>query len=403
MTTPTVQDLSKYNAAADVANNAIKYITTLCVDGADVRGVCMAGDKFITDALTKVFTKKVDGKLFPRGIAFPTCVSINNTICHNSPLESDPPQKIKTGDLVKINLGAHMDGFIAVTASTISVGATKELPVTGRQADVLTATYTACEAAVRSLKAGALTTTVTEVLNKVAAEFKCTPVESVLSYRMGQNELVTKTTIVQNPTEGEIRLRNSSCKSTCCGDPDIKESNLAQYDMWALDVIFSTGDGKAKGSEQRTTIYQKSDQNYQLKMKTSRNLLGEVAKKFGRFPFTLRACEDEKKARMGIVEPLSHGVLDSFPVLMEKEGEYVAHFKVIAYIGANGISRLTHPLFDTETVKSEFSVQDKELQQLLATSLGKKKKKKNKNKNKKSGPSTSEETKDENENDVDKE
>jgi len=36
------------------------------------------------------------------GIAFPTCISINNCICHFSPLKTDPEVVIKDGDLVKM-------------------------------------------------------------------------------------------------------------------------------------------------------------------------------------------------------------------------------------------------------------------------------------------------------------
>ena len=36
------------------------------------------------------------------GIAFPTCVSVNNCICNFSPLRSDPPVKLKTEDVVKM-------------------------------------------------------------------------------------------------------------------------------------------------------------------------------------------------------------------------------------------------------------------------------------------------------------
>ena len=36
------------------------------------------------------------------GIAFPTCVSVNNCICHFSPLKSDPDVTIKNGDVVKM-------------------------------------------------------------------------------------------------------------------------------------------------------------------------------------------------------------------------------------------------------------------------------------------------------------
>lgn len=36
------------------------------------------------------------------GIAFPTCVSVNNCVCHFSPLKSDPDYTLKDGDLVKM-------------------------------------------------------------------------------------------------------------------------------------------------------------------------------------------------------------------------------------------------------------------------------------------------------------
>ena len=37
--------------------------------------------------------------------------------------------------------------------------------------------------------------------------------------------------------------------------------------------------------------------------------------------FSLRACEEESKARMGVVECLNHNLVESFSVLYEKDGE----------------------------------------------------------------------------------
>lgn len=51
-------------------------------------------------------------------------------------------------------MGAHIDGFIAVAAHTVVVGATADKKVTGRQADVILAAYWAVQAALRLLKAG---------------------------------------------------------------------------------------------------------------------------------------------------------------------------------------------------------------------------------------------------------
>lgn len=50
------------------------------------------------------------------------------------------------------DLGAHIDGFIAVVAHTIIVGATPETKITGRKADVFLAAYHASQAALRLLK-----------------------------------------------------------------------------------------------------------------------------------------------------------------------------------------------------------------------------------------------------------
>lgn len=36
------------------------------------------------------------------GIAFPTCVSLNNCVCHFSPLRSDALVKLKKDDVVKM-------------------------------------------------------------------------------------------------------------------------------------------------------------------------------------------------------------------------------------------------------------------------------------------------------------
>ena len=49
--------------------------------------------------------------------------------------------------------------------------------------------------------------------------------------------------------------------------------------------------------------------------------------KFPTLPFTLRAFDDEKSARMGVVECQKHELVTPYPVLHEKEGAQVVHFK----------------------------------------------------------------------------
>lgn len=69
-----------------------------------------------------------------------------------------------------------------------------------------------------------------------------------------------------------------------------------------------------KTDEARTTVYQKTNSTYLLKMKTSRAVYSEIKEKAGSFPFTLRVLEEESKARMGIRECVQHGLLKEYPV-----------------------------------------------------------------------------------------
>lgn len=59
--------------------------------------MCEAGDKLITEKLAKVYK----GKKVEKGIAFPTCVSINNCCGHFSPLKEDSIE-LKDGDVCKM-------------------------------------------------------------------------------------------------------------------------------------------------------------------------------------------------------------------------------------------------------------------------------------------------------------
>jgi methionine aminopeptidase len=99
-------------------------------------------------------------------------------VCSSDPLSA---QKLAKGDVVKLHLGAHIDGFAAITAETIVVGATPESPVTGRRADALRAAWTAAEVAMRLVRVGNKNWQVTEAVSKVAAAWDCKPVEGTFA------------------------------------------------------------------------------------------------------------------------------------------------------------------------------------------------------------------------------
>merc|ERR1711983_28031 len=128
----------------------------------------------------------------------------------------------------------------------------------------------------------------------------------------------------------------------------------------------------------KITIYKKTDDSYMLKMKTSREFYSKVGKQFGTMPFNIRNMEDERKARMGVVECVSKRLIEPFQVLFEKEGTYVAQYKFTVLLMPNGPHKITGLPFDESLVKTEKSLKDEEILKLLKSSASAKAKKKKK-------------------------
>ena len=85
---PAVVD--KYKVAAEIANKALAAALAACKPGAKVVDICNLGDKTVEEEAAKFYNKKdKDGNKIEKGIAFPTCISVNHQVCHNSPPSDD--------------------------------------------------------------------------------------------------------------------------------------------------------------------------------------------------------------------------------------------------------------------------------------------------------------------------
>ncbi|XP_005184671.1 proliferation-associated protein 2G4 [Musca domestica] len=344
--------VTKYKLAGEIVNRTLKTVIDLCVADASVRDICTKSDNLLTEETNKVYKKEKDLK---KGIAFPTCLSVNNCVCHFSPSKNDPDYVLKDGDVVKIDLGAHIDGFIAVAAHTVIVGASADKKVTGRKADVTLAAYWAVQAALRLLKSGNNNYAITEAVQQISESYKCKPIEGMLSHELKQFKIDGEKTIIQNPSEAQ-RKEHEKC-------------TFETHEVYAIDVIVSTGEGIGREKDTKVSIYKKTDENYMLKLKTSRALLAEVKTKYGNMPFNIRSFEEETKARMGVVECMSHKMIEPFQVLYEKPSEYVAQFKHTVLLMPNGVNLVTGLPFATENFVSEHSIAQAELKELVATPL----------------------------------
>lgn len=82
-----------FDAIVEVLAKVLKKISV----GSKIFELCLFGDSTLIEELSKVYNKK---QVF-KGIAFPTCISVNEVCGYNSPMPEESTA-IKEGDLVKV-------------------------------------------------------------------------------------------------------------------------------------------------------------------------------------------------------------------------------------------------------------------------------------------------------------
>lgn len=196
---------------------------------------------------------------------------------------------LKGGEVVKIQLGAQIDGFGAIVCDTFLVPTEKgkKAEVKGKDADLLLATHYANELLLRLMvpsgilasgtdeeKAKASSqkapsqTKITQLLQKVAKSYDCNLIENTTCWVFDRNEIEGKKKIVLSPSEGQKGE----------GIPEVGE-------VWGVEVGLSQGTGKTKSVDHRPTLHRRTTTTYALKRASSRQILSEIVKKFGTFPF----------------------------------------------------------------------------------------------------------------------
>ena len=200
--------------------------------------------------------------------------------------------------------------------------------------NVAVAAYNAMLVAAASIKAGTKNTAVTEAVNRVAGSYGVNAMTSVRMHQMKRYVIDgVKEVALKEPTADELEA----------GEEKVDECTFEQAEVYAVDVAMSTGEGKPRPSGTlRTTVFKRNvEANYRLKMKNSRYLLSEVDKKFPTLPFTLAHFDDERAAKMGVTECVTHSLLTPYPVLHEQKDAKVAHFKCTVLLLPSGTSRVT--------------------------------------------------------------
>lgn len=263
------------------------------------------------------------------GISHPTTVSPSSFVTPYTPLTSDEAEAavtLKEGEAIKIQLGAQIDGFGTIVCDTIVIpSAESKDEITGRNADLLLATHFANELLLRLMVPPGLLATgtdeekakaqkvkapsqskITSLLEKVVKSYDCNLVEHTTSWQFERNEIEGKKKIILAPGDG----------TKGDGVPEVGE-------VWGVEMGVSLGSGKIKNFENRATLHRRTTLTYALKRPSSKKILNEVVKKFGTFPFSLRQLEDERDAKVGVVECVRGNVFRQYEVVGDKDGEPV--------------------------------------------------------------------------------
>lgn len=368
--------LTKYKDAGVISHKVLEAVSKLCVAGEKIVDICEKGDKLLEEEIAKVYR----GKKIAKGIAHPTTVSPDAFITPYTPLKSDEAEAsvtLKSGDIIKIQLGAQIDGFGTIVCDTIVVPGETEKDQT-RIADLVLATHYCNELLLRLMVPKGLLATgtaeekakaakgksytqsqMTDMLQKVAKSYECNLAENTTSWMFERNEIEGKKKIVLAP--GAEHGKGD-------GLPEVGE-------VWGVEVAVSQGTGKLKNFEQRATLHRRTTLTYGLKRDSSKKTLNEVVKKFGTFPFSLRQLDDERQGKVGVVECVRGNVFRQYEVCGDKDMAPVARLLTTIAITKNGITKLAAaPALDVSKYKTEKKIVDEEILKILEEPIAKPKK-----------------------------
>mmetsp|Transcript_157 Transcript_157/g.27 ORF Transcript_157/g.27 Transcript_157/m.27 type:complete len:142 (-) Transcript_157:173-598(-) len=141
------------------------------------------------------------------------------------------------------------------------------------------------------------------MIGKVTSAYKVCPLEGVLSHDLEKHNI-----------DG-----NHSIISKESFENKIEKHEFEINEVYSINVVVTAGDGKAKESQLRTTVFKRAlERQFQLKSKCGKAFYHEIVAKYPTLCFSLRAIEDELTAIVGASDCSKHDLLTPYPVLLDK-------------------------------------------------------------------------------------
>lgn len=239
--------------------------------------------------------------------AFPCNISLNEEAAHNTPLLGDTA--VFGTDMVKLDIGTHVDGFIGDTAITIDLSDNPEL---------VEASRAALMAAIDTIHVGVDTKDIGVVIEKTITEFGFKPVSNLTGHGLARYTTHAPPAI---PNTSNLR----------------KGTILKEGDIFAIEPFATTGSGIVRDSTV-VEIYRVASAK-PVRLPAARAVLKEAAA-FNNMPFARRWIKTDN-ADMAIMRLFRDKVLDSYPVLKDVSGSLVSQAEHTVMVTENGCQILT--------------------------------------------------------------
>jgi methionyl aminopeptidase len=252
------------------------------------------------------------------GHAFPANFCINQIAAHYTSPIRDDGLTIKEGDLVKIDLGVHIDGYIVDTAFSVNFNEDPSLQ------NIIQATEVAVDAGKMMAKPEVNTKEIGKKIESIIKGFKFIPIKELGGHQIERWSIHGKKVLPELGNQG--------------GDI------MKEGEVYAVEIFASTGEGSVHMTN-NSFIYELNPYSGRvpLRRKTSKQILGYVNKNYKSLPFAERWLA--KEFRMGIAfglqELVKQGKLKTHYVLAENKGVYIAQSEETILITEDGFEQLT--------------------------------------------------------------
>lgn len=290
------ETIKKYIIAGKIARKALEEAKKICEEGVSYLKVAEESERIIRKQGAKP--------------AFPTNISVNSVGAHYTPVENDE-NTFKEGDVVKIDIGCHVDGYIADNALTLEIG-------TNKHSSLIKASEEALDIAVKTIRDGVRTRDIGKNIERVIQDRGFNPISNLTGHELKQHVLHSGTSIPNVPK----------------GWKKIKKGMVLAVEPFATD-----GKGRVKESD--------AGEIYRLKKK--RNIGGEdlkfynwISKNFNELPFAGRWCKSYGDGYKEFLKRLRRfGAVMNYPVLVEKKNGLISQREHTVIVTSNGCKLTT--------------------------------------------------------------